>query len=119
MRAEAPPRGGSQNLQILVLNGARPAGFGTKTTTAPTEAEFANLNQRALFLNEANTACGAASPAKAEVTIHRAGRLQLAQHCKLQKTISEKKRLQTTQAYELQNRKKTAIKQPQTNNDFP
>ena len=31
VRAEAPPCGGSQNLQIPVLNGARPAGFGTRT----------------------------------------------------------------------------------------
>ncbi len=35
MRAEAPPRGGSQNLQIPVLNGARPAGFGTRTSPVP------------------------------------------------------------------------------------
>ncbi len=35
MRAEAPPRGGSQNLQIPVLNGARPAGFGTRTPPVP------------------------------------------------------------------------------------
>jgi hypothetical protein len=35
------------------------------------------------------------SPATTKVTIHRAGRLRLAQHCELQKTIFEK-RLQTT-----------------------
>jgi hypothetical protein len=36
---------------------------------------------------------------------------------RIAKNNLRKKRLQTTQAYELQNRKKTAIKQPQTNND--
>ena len=92
MRAEAPPRGGSQN---------SPRGLRHENNTAPTEAELANL-QRTLFLNEANAACGAASPATTEVTIHRAGRLRPAQHCKLQKTIS----------------KKNDCKQPQTNNDF-
>ncbi len=35
MRAEAPPCGGSPNLQIPVLNGARPAGFGTRTSPVP------------------------------------------------------------------------------------
>ena len=34
-RAETPPCGGSQNLQIPVLNGARPAGFGTRTFDVP------------------------------------------------------------------------------------
>ena len=53
--------------------------------------------------------------ATAEAASFRAGRLRLAQHCKLQKTIFEK-RLQTTQAYELQkpqnhrNRRKTRPK---------
>ncbi|MDE6827292.1 MAG: hypothetical protein K2P46_01045 [Alistipes sp.] len=107
MRAEAPPCGGSQN---------SPRRLRPENNTAPTEAELANL-QRTLFLNEANAACGV-SPAKAETASLRAGRLRLAQHCELQEAIFEK-RLQTTQAYELQNRKKTAIKQPQTNNDFP
>ncbi len=61
----------------------RPAGFGTKTTTAPTEAELANL-QPALFLNKANAACGVASPATTEAASLRAGRLRLTQHCELQ-----------------------------------
>ncbi len=80
MRAEAPPCGGSQN---------SPRGLRHENNTAPTEAELANL-QRTLFLNEANVACGAASPATAEAASFRAGRLRLAQHCKLQKTISKK-----------------------------
>ncbi len=37
VRAEAPPCGGSQNLQIPVLNGARPAGFGTRTFAPPVD----------------------------------------------------------------------------------
>ena len=49
VRAEAPPRGGSQN---------SPRGLRHENNTAPTEAKLANLNQRALFLNEANAACG-------------------------------------------------------------
>ncbi len=68
-----------------------------ENNTAPTEAELANL-QRTLFLNEANAACGVASPATTKVTIHRAGRLRLAQHC------------------ELQNRQKLTVKQPHANN---
>jgi hypothetical protein len=35
VRAEAAPCGGSQNLQIPVLNGARSAGFGTRTFAPP------------------------------------------------------------------------------------
>ncbi len=54
-----------------------------ENNTAPTEAELANL-QRTLFLNEANVACGAASPATAEAASFRAGRLRPAQHCELQ-----------------------------------
>ncbi len=75
MRAEAPPRGGSQN---------SPRG-----------------------LRHENISC---------TTIKTENRLRPAQHCKLQKTISEKKRLQTTQFYELQkpqnhrNRRKTRPK---------
>ncbi len=71
-----------------------------ENNTAPTEAKLANLNQRALFLNKANAACGVASPAKAEAASLRAGRLSLAQLC------------------ELQNRRttKTAIEQPSANN---
>ena len=37
VRAEAPPCGGSQNLQIPVLNGARPAGFGTRIFAPPVD----------------------------------------------------------------------------------
>ena len=37
MRAEAPPCGGSQNLQIPVLNGARPADFGTRIFAPPVD----------------------------------------------------------------------------------
>ncbi len=37
VRAEAPPCGGSQNLQIPVLNGARPADFGTRTFAPPVD----------------------------------------------------------------------------------
>ncbi len=90
-----------------------------ENNTAPTEAKLANL-QRTLFLNEANAACGAASPATAEAASLRVGRLRLARHCELQKAIFEK-RPQTTQFKELQNRRttKTGAKQPQTNNDFP
>ena len=108
VRAEAPPCGGSQN---------SPRGLRHENNTAPTEAELANL-QPALFLNEANTACGAASPAKAEVTIHRAGRLRPAQHCKLQKTISEKNDCKQRKPTNCKTAKKTAIKQPQRTNSF-
>ena len=94
----------------------RPADFGTRTTTAPTEAELANL-QRTLFLNEANVACGAASPATAEAASFRTGRLRLAQHCKLQKTISKKNdckqrkptNCKTAKKQRSNNRKRTTI----------
>jgi len=81
VRAEAPPRGGSQTLAPRTS---------AREQHSADRSKARELKQRALFLNKANAACGAASPAKAEVTIHRAGRLRLAQHCKLQKTISEK-----------------------------
>ena len=81
-----------------------------ENNTAPTEAELANL-QPALFLNEANAACGAASPATTEVTIHRAGRLRPAQHCELQNRRTAKTGSRTTQFHELQ---KTAEQQKPT-----
>ena len=80
MRAEAPPRGGSQN---------SPRGLRHENNTAPTEAELANL-QRTLSLNEA---CGGGGiPAKAEAANFRAGRLRLAQFYELQKPQNDKKR---------------------------
>ncbi len=80
----------------------RPADFGTN----PSATCESCVCKSTLLLNRANAACGAASPAKAEAASLRVGRLRLAQHCELQKTIFEK-RLQTTQAYELQNRRTT------------
>mgnify|MGYP001115646667 CR=1 FL=1 len=58
VRAEAPPCGGSQNLQIPVLNGARPADFGTRTSPALTMKQSLRTKQRALSLNKADAACG-------------------------------------------------------------
>ena len=86
VRAEAPPCGGSQN---------SPRGLRHENNTAPTEAELANL-QRTLFLNEANVACGAASPATAEAASFRAGRLRPAQHCELQNRRTRKNGDRTT-----------------------
>jgi hypothetical protein len=75
------------------------------------------LKQRALFLNRANAACGS-EPGDSRSDDPPCRETAARAILRIAKNNLRKKRLQTTQAYELQNRKKTAIKQPQTNNDF-
>ncbi|MDE6827582.1 MAG: hypothetical protein K2P46_02545, partial [Alistipes sp.] len=72
-----------------------PRGLRHENNTAPTEAKLANLNQRALFLNKANAACGG------EPGDSRSGdppRREAAARATLQvaKNNLPKKRLQTT-----------------------
>ena len=87
VRAEAPPRGGSQN---------SPRGLRHEDNTAPTEAEL--VKQRALFLNEANAACGAASPATAEARASALGGCgpRDSANCKTAKKQRSNNRKQTT-----------------------
>ena len=69
-------------------------GLRHENNTAPTEAELANL-QRALFLNKANAACGS-EPGDSRSDDPPCRETAARATLRIAKTISEKKRLQTT-----------------------
>ncbi len=98
VRAEAPPCGGSQNSLRWLRH---------ENNNSADRSRACELKQRALFLNRANAACVWGGAVIAEVTIHRAERLRLAQRCELQKTISPKNDCKQRKPTNCKNRRTT------------
>ena len=88
------------------LTGLAPRASARKQHSAD-RSRACELKQRALFLNRANAACVWGGAVIAEVTIHRAERLRLAQRCELQKTISPKNDCKQRKPTNCKNRRTT------------